>query len=1060
MSKIRFHHLYVQTEYNFLSSTISMKKLKEKLYRFEDCGIAIMDNGMFGAYKFYKVCSENDKVKPIIGYRCRIYNKNIENVVLLYAKNEIGYKNILKISTENLSNPQNVNYEFLKQHQEGIIAIIPFLENEIRYYYNNQAGNHLINTLAIYKNTFDNLYIGLTKQVSDYSFESLVHFFKNQDFNLVAIHKLNRIENEEIEAYEVLRLVKTKADSIQISELEQNGYLMVNDELVEMYQAYPELLENQEKIVNSCNVQLGFHGYLQPKLTINKEETGYANAKEMLEDLCKKGINHRIEENRKIFNKNYGGLIGTYRDRLLMELDVINRMGFNDYFLIVADYVRFAKENSILVGCGRGSAGGSLVCYALGITDVDPIEYGLLFERFLNEDRISMPDIDVDFQGNKRDEVCKYIANKYGESRFASIVTYSTFQPKSAIDAVGKALKISEPVLKSVKKEIEDGIKEISKRNNQNQDNLNQDNLVQEIINKDITLKNIYNIKPMLQRMVESDESVQKLIKVAMEIEGIPANTSTHACGYIMAPTDLVEYTALYPNASGIMQTQYDEYDLEKLGLVKMDILSVNDLNIIDDTVRNVKKINKDFDLNHISLNDSRTFELLRRGNTTGVFQLENVNVRALLAKMKTNSIEDISCVTALYRPATNDSGTLNSFINRKNGKEQIDYIDPCLVNILKPTYGIILYQEQMMLIAREYAGFTLKEADVLRKAASKKKMSEMEQQRNKFFEKSLALGRDKKTTEKVFNYIAKFADYGFNKSHAVAYSIIAYQMAYLKANYPEMFLCAYLNNTSDLMGSLEECRSLGVKIFPPMINKSGFDYIPGVKAILCPFTIIKNVDKKIVTEIINERDNGPFTSYSDFIKRMRRIVDKKWVCNMIYAGCFDEFKKEESKKSMVDNFDSDLMASQFAHENSGLKLKNREKGKEEFSFSEISLLEKEALGFNLTYNMLIVYQPIKQKWHSIDLAALKPGVKSFVLGFINDFRENKTKKGEDMAFFKITDTSMSMDGLIFPRDYALLQERPKEGDVAVVKGYLQIQDYEGVQKKTFICEAIYIQNR
>lgn len=1027
---ILFHNLYIQTEYNFLSSTVSLKRLDEELYRFSHTSIAICDNEMRGAYKFYKLVKkhEEDDVKAIIGLKCKFSNNNVEDSVLLYACNNKGYQNLMRISSFIETNP-TVVIEDIKDWCNDIICVVPFYESIIRYYYDNNYFDKIDEVIKKYKYIFDKTYLGLSLQIERYNIDDLKQIGINNNIKCVAIHKVNMMRKDHIDALRIVCSIGKGVNNYNLNELDKKSYFLSNDELLDLYKDHLDLVLNQEEIVNNCNVTIEFNGYLFPKV-----EVPNGDSKEYLALLCKKGLNRRLEQNRKIYNKNYSGKIEIYRNRLLHELDVIDKMGFNDYFLVVYDYVKYAKTHDILVGPGRGSAGGSLVSYSLGITDIDPIEYGLLFERFLNIERITMPDIDVDFEDVLRTKVMQYLGTKYGKTRVAHIATCGTLGPRLVLKDIARVIELDNNKLSEVLKYIPDRF-------------------------SDLSLSKIVNNSPILQKMIEHDDTLKYLFDNALILEGLPRNVSTHAAGLIMAPDDLYNYTPLSSGLDGLMQTQYEASDLEDIGLVKMDILGLSTLSTIKNITTLIRREHPDFDYNKINFYDKDVYDMLRRGETTGIFQLEKEGVRKVLGRIQTSGFEDIVSATSLYRPGPMDN--IPSFASRKLGKEKIEYLDPSIEEVLRPTYGVIVYQEQIMLIANIFAGYSLGEADVLRRAISKKKASVMEQEKEKFINKALELGRNKNVSKKVFDYIEKFASYGFNRSHAVAYSVIAYKMAYMKYHYNVAYMCSILNNViGDSVKTLDyisECKKNGIKVYHPSINKSEAYYIYKDKAILYPLLGIKGIGEVLVNRIIDERSDGPFKDFDDFIKRMKKSIDKKTVCSLIYAGCFDEFK--ETRRSLVENFDLVYNRASYDESNSlfnmKLNIRERKKINDEFSFEEISLLEKEALGFNLKYDLFIKYLPLKQKYRTVNLIDLKEGVQTPVLFLATNIRTIVAKNGKEMAFAKASDNDCDYDAVFFNNVYEPVKNKLINGCCVVGLFRLETKVVDGINKQSLIGERI-----
>ena len=739
---------------------------------------------------------------------------------------------------------------------------------------------------------------------------------------------------------------------------------------------------------------------------------------EYLKQLVKNGLKSKFGEK---VNK-------IYLDRLKYELDVINKMGFCDYFLIVFDYVRYAKNNDINVGPGRGSAGGSLVSYCLGITEIDPIKYNLLFERFLNPERISMPDIDVDFPDDKRDEVIKYIGSRFGTDRVAHINTFGTLKPRMALRDVARVTNFSELKLKEILKNIPQS--------------------------SNISLKEIINDSLYLQKLISSDEEIADLIEIAMKVENLPRNCSTHAAGIIMADKPLVNYTPLQEGINGLYQTQFEASDLEMLGLVKMDVLGIRNLSIIKKVINDVKKnTGIEIKINNIPLNDKRVMELLKKGDTLGIFQLESDGVRKLLIDMKCSSLIDIVNATSLYRPGPMEM--IPTFIKRKFG-EKYDLIHPDLKDILDETYGIIVFQEQIMLIARKFAGYTLGQADILRRAISKKKVELIKSEREKFIMNSVKNGYSQDKATEIYDYIEKFANYGFNKSHGVAYAVVAYQMAYLKTYYYKSFMCALMTNNigsvNSLMKYIMECKKHSIQVFTPNINISTNEFVYDDKGLYYPLLGINNLGDVVVKELLEERKNGIFANYDDFVARTTNIINKKQFANLVNSGALDVFN--HSRKSMNNMYDLVLQKVNYI-KSLGSSIIDTVFSDEEYTFEEISNLEKDALGFNLKYSYFSRYHAIKEKYGCNDIVNFVHNGTNRSVACVKYIRVIKTKKNDEMAFITIYDDSMEIEGVLFPLAYEKFKNI-----IEINKVYLFTYKVENREEKAqAIIDSIYILN-
>lgn len=996
----KYASLYMQTEYSLLSSMLSLSKIKEVLENMNYKAYAITDNAMHGAYKFYKLCKSNN-IKPIIGLRLNLYNQNFDNMVLLYAKNMDGYLSLMKISSQYEINKEEVTKEFLQLNNKGILAIIPVFENEINIYYQNKDTNAIKDCVLEYKNIFEDLYFGLSLN-SNYERQNIDNFLdiaKNYMIKAVAINRSCYFDDDDIDAYKILRMValnEKESDNKEILKEEDYHLSFLSAYDMELkFSSYLDLLKNTEEIEAKCNLELNYQGYYFPKAIIEAKEN--PSSKEYLYSLALVGLKKRLKQlslkKPNYLNKNK---IEEYKNRLFYELSIIDKMGFNDYFLIVYEYVKYAKTHDIMVGPGRGSAGGSLVSFSLGITDVDPIEYDLLFERFLNPERVGMPDIDVDFEDERRELVIQHMMERYGNNKVAHITTFGTYKAKLAIRDVSRIVDLKDFKLKEVMK----------------------------FISSTLSIDESINNSPMLANMIKSDDEIQRVIKIAKKIEGLPKNYSTHAAGIIMADTKLYDYTPLQQGINGLYQTQYEASDLEDIGLVKMDILGLRNLSIIKNVLRNIKeKDNIDLDIRNIDLNDYQTYKNIASGNTLGIFQLEGAGVTNVLKSLKTSNLEDVIAATALYRPGPMEM--IPSFIKRKFKQEAITYLDESMKDVLAPTNGIIVYQEQIMKIASSYAGYSLGEADILRRAISKKKAKVIEEERIKFVDKAIKNGKDKKNANMVYDYIEKFASYGFNRSHAVAYAIIAYQMAFLKTHFYKAFVSSLMTNSVGSITSISqyisEARRYKVNVLPPSINKSNTYFAYDDKGIYYSLLGISNIGSQTVDAILKIREDGLFTSYTDFIDRTKNILNQKLISMLVFSGALDEFVEKEgiTRKYMNEHYEENLQKIAYAN------ILNIHVGdnddKEEYSFVEMSEYEKEALGFNLKYNMFIKYQNVINKYHCVSFNDLKEGIETNCVFVIKRIREIKTKNGDYMAFLTVSDDKMNVSDsvVMFPSIYS-----------------------------------------
>lgn len=1002
---MKFVNLYTQTEYSLLSSSIALKRLINQAKEYQYPALAITDKGMYGAIKFYQACKAHD-IKPIIGLRLEL---DIKSVILLYAKSYQGYENLLKLAS--IDAISGVTLDSLRKHNLDLICVLASDESDvIRLVLDDNlklAKNHLQTYLDMYPDFY--LGIDLQTQKMQTEFSKILAFSQDNYLKCVFLNKTNYLTKDDFEVYTTLRCIDLGSNQYMATEKEMHSYLLSPEEVIHKTSIYPQLLENTIEISDKCNLTIPFGIYRLPKYP-------HPQSQEYLIELCKVGLNKRLRNKQVDFEK--------YKTRLFYELDIINKMGFSDYFLIVYDYVKYAKQHDILVGPGRGSAPGSLVSYCLGITEIDPIAFDLLFERFLNPERISMPDIDVDFPDDKRDEVINYIGKRYGKLRVANITTFGTFGPRLALRDVARVLKFSESRLNIILKDVP---------------------------NMASSLQAIVNENQSLRLMMENDPEIAKLIGIALKLEGLPRHTSTHAAGIIMADQDLVAYTPLQKGINNLFQTQYEASDLEALGLVKMDILGLRNLNIIKSVLDKIYQVTKKkLNINNIPLNDPKVFAMIAKGDTDGIFQLESPGMRNTLRNLKASSFMDIVHANALFRPGPMEM--IPTFIRGKFN-HKVKYLHPDLKDILGPTYGIIVFQEQIMLIAQKFAGYSLSMADILRRAVSKKNSQVLESERVRFVASAKKKGYDEGLSNEIYDYIVKFANYGFNKNHSVAYSLIAYQMSYLKTHYYIYFMAVLMTNSIGSINLLQryvnDCREKGVNILPPSINYSMGEFVVSPYGIYYSLLGINGVGNTIVQKILMEREAGLFQSYEDFVYRTTHFVNKRMIASLIYAGCFDEFGL--TRKNMIESFD-ELSTSKDYRTLLGKQVITTKQISDEFNFDEMVVLEKESLGFNLKYNLFIKLNPIKAKEKPVPIRNAMNNTIVKILFILKRVKEITTKNNEKMAFLELYDDTASIDGVLFPNTYQQIKDK-----LTVGNGYLglgKIEERDG--KRQVIFESVY----
>jgi len=952
--------LYVKSNYSFLSSLVKIDKLIDKCVKNNIKSVAITDDNMIATMYFYKLCIEKN-IKPIIGLEIKYKNKSI----LLYAKNYEGYKNILKIVT--INSEKEIEFTDLEKYKTNILVILPYSSIE------------LYNEL---KNIYSDLFLGFSNKEEEFKVSSITE-------DRVFINKILYVDKKDSKYFKYSIMMKEKKNVLDdVSYNDNYNYVLESSELSLL--SSEDGIKKSNEISDICNLEFPKYDNLIPVY----ENSFGVSSSEYLTNLSIQGLTIRLG----------GNVNETYKKRLLYELDIIKNMGFSDYFLIVYDYVKYAKKNKILVGPGRGSAGGSLVAYSLGIIDVDPIEYDLLFERFLNPGRVTMPDIDIDFSDIYRDDVINYVREKYGDKKVAGIVAIGTLKAKAVLDDVSKILKISQDKTDRLKKHIELNSK----------------------------LKDVYEKNEDFKNIIDNDDRLSLLYDVSCFFEGFPKNTTTHASGIIISRVDLDDVIPLI-RQDNMYISSFEMGYLEELGLLKMDFLGNRNLTTVMDIIANIKKYeNIDIDFLNIPLDDKETLRLFYNVDTNGIFQFESDVMKNLLKKLKVTTFEDIVAADALVRPGPDTT----TYIDRKNNNIEVDYPSKEVEPILSRTYGVMVYQEQIMQIANVMAGFTLSEADILRRAMGKKKKEILEVQEKKFIDGALKKGYSYNIAKKFYDDILSFAQYGFNKSHAVAYSTIAYKMAYLKVHYPKYF---YLSLLSMIIGSdyktisiIREARSKGVLFSLPSINKSCEKYEIDDNGIIFPLSNIRNIGINTALEIVKVRGDGFKNIFDTLIKLVEAGINRKTIESLIYASCFDEFGY--NKNTLISNLDNLLT---YAFIAKGISSDIIEPPTiteyEEFSKDVLMTWEKELFGFYLSYHPTTKY---KDKYKVINLVDIKNYYNKTIdtIILVERIKNHQDKKGNAMAFITGSDEFSSCDYIFFSSVFETVRE-VKKGDILLVRG-------------------------
>lgn len=1065
-----FTHLHVHTEFSLLDGSCKIKEIVARAKELGMDSLAITDHGvMYGVIDFYKAAKEVG-IKPIIG--CEVYvapgsrfnkeagqSEDKYHHLVLLAENNKGYSNLMKIVSKGFIDgfyyKPRVDYEVLEQYHEGIIALSACLAGEVQKYLARGFYEEGKKAALKYQDIFGkgNYYLelqdhGIPEQKMVNS--SLLRMSKELDIELVATNDVHYINAEDSVAHDILLCIQTGKKVSDEDRMRYEGgqfYLKSEDEMRKLFPYALQALENTHKIAKRCNVEIEFGVTKLPRYDVPEGYTSW----EYLNYLCTKGLNEKYPDDD-----------GTLRERLDYELGIINKMGYVDYFLIVWDFINYAKSNDIMVGPGRGSAAGSIVSYCLGITDIDPIKYDLLFERFLNPERVSMPDIDVDFCYERRQEVIDYVVRKYGKDRVVQIVTFGTLAARNVIRDVGRVLDLPYAIVDEVAKMIPKDI--------------------------GITIQKALDQSEDFRKLYNSNEEVKNLINMAKRLEGLPRHTSMHAAGVVISQKSVDEYVPLSRASDGSVTTQYIMTTLEELGLLKMDFLGLRTLTVIQNAVKYAEKsTGRKIDINKIDYNDKNVLDYIGTGKTDGIFQLESSGMKNFMKELKPQSLEDIIAGISLYRPGPMDF--IPKYLEGKNNPDNITYDCPQLEKILKPTYGCIVYQEQVMQIVRELAGYTLGRSDLVRRAMSKKKQSVMEKEKKNFVygnteenvKGCIANGIDEQIAIKIYNDMMDFAKYAFNKSHAAAYAVVSYQTAFLKYYYPVEYMAALMTsvieNSTKVSEYIVTSRSMGIKLLPPDINEGESGFSVKNNSIVYGLSAIKSIGKSIIDTIVEERElNGKYTSLKNFIERLSgKEVNKRTVENFIKAGAFDSLDgnrrqlmtvysriidsvNEEKKKSITGQMSLFDLVSDEDKADYEIRMPDLE----EYSKEEKLAFEKEVLGVYVSGHPLEQYE---DKW--------RKNVKSFTKDFITDEEGNTiakdnmvtivggmidtitlktTRNGKTMAFITLEDLYGVMEILIFPNVLERYRYMLKENEKIFVKGKVSIGDDE---QGKLICDQI-----
>ncbi|HBA86909.1 MAG TPA: DNA polymerase III subunit alpha [Geobacter sp.] len=1055
MDSANFVHLHLHSQYSLLDGAIRIGDLLKKV---KDChmpAVAMTDHGnMFGTLEFYLKCKDKG-IKPIIGSEVYIAPQSrllkqaptsadpvTSYHLILLCENMTGFKNLSYLVSagykEGFYRRPRIDKELLLKHKEGLIVLSACLQGEVAYLAGRNKMDEAKAAASWYAENFPGSYfIELQENKlpeQDIANRRLMQIAKELELPLVATNDCHYLNQEDARAHEILLCIqtgKTMSDPSRMAFSVDEFYVKTPQEMAAAFHYAPEALSNTVKIAERCELAFDFKTYYFPAYNAPEGET----LDQQLERESTLGLVERLKKIRIKYDLTEEQEQG-YHDRLRIELDCIKQMGFPGYFLIVADFINWAKDHGIPVGPGRGSAAGSLVAYCIKITDIDPMPYNLLFERFLNPERISMPDIDVDFCQDRREEVIQYMVDKYGRDRVCQIITFGTMAARGVIRDVGRALDLTFGEVDRIAK------------------------LVPEVLG--ITLDKALEQEPKLKELMAADAKVKEVMTVALRLEGLARHASTHAAGLVVAPKQMEEFCPVYKDQkTGSLTTQYSMKYVEKIGLVKFDFLGLKNLTVIDNAVKHIRSgKDPDFDITLLRDDDAESYKLLQAGNTTGVFQLESSGMKELLVKLKPSCFEDIIAVCALYRPGPLGSGMVDDFIERKHGRKQTVYDLPQLEPVLKDTYGVIVYQEQVMQIARSLAGYSLGGADLLRRAMGKKDAEQMAKERDKFLEGAEKLGLDLKKSAAIFDLMAKFAEYGFNKSHSAAYALVAYQTAFLKAHYPVEFMAALLTedmgNTDKVIKSIGDCREMGIEVLPPDINESARSFRVLERAMRFGLGAVKNVGEGAIEAIIEARGEGPFKDIFDFCERVDlRRVNKRVIEALIKCGAFDCTGAKRAQ----------LMAGLEDAAATGQRVQQERESAQASLFGAAEIVrssnggsnrlpdipewdekyrlgcEKEAIGFFITGHPLDRYVADMRRFSTVDCSTImeaKEKSEIKICGVPASLKELITKKGDRMAFLSLEDLCGAVEVVVFPETYARCSEILRGDDPIHVTGAVE----------------------
>ncbi|MCI8537582.1 MAG: DNA polymerase III subunit alpha [Oscillospiraceae bacterium] len=1064
-----FAHLHLHTEFSLLDGACRIKGLVQRVKELGQTAVAITDHGvMYGVIDFYKACKA-EGIKPVIG--CEVYvapRKRTDKIhefdsearhLVLLCQNEKGYRNLSYMVSqafiEGFYIKPRIDLDLLREHSEGLIALSACLGGEIprQLIAHNYAGakQHALSMLELFGE--GNYYLELQDhgiQIQKEVNEGILRLHRETGIPLVVTNDAHYLTKKDAGTQDVLMCIQTGKTVDEPNRMRfetQEFYVKSEAEMAELFPEWPEAISNTAKIAERCNVEFEFGKYHLPEFQC---PAGY-NADSWFEKCCNEGYDRRYPNNP-----------AGYRDRLESEKDMIRKMGFVEYFLIVADFIGYAKQNGIPVGPGRGSAAGSMVTYCLAITEVDPMKYSLYFERFLNPERVSMPDIDVDFCYQRRGEVIDYVNRKYGSDHVAQIVTFGTMAARGVLRDVGRALNFPYAEVDVLAKQVPGTLH--------------------------ITLDDALKLSKPLKDMYDEEERVRNLVNTAKDIEGMPRHASKHAAGVVITKRPVHDYVPLSKNDESIV-TQYTMTTLEELGLLKMDFLGLRNLTILDDAVKMLQKTQPDFTLDSIPDDDPETYQMLTQGRTSGVFQMESAGMTGVCVGLKPQNIEDITAIIALYRPGPMES--IPRFIACKHDSNLVKYKHPILEDILSVTYGCIVYQEQVIEIFRRMAGYSLGQADMVRRAISKKKAKEIEKERKSFvygdpergIDGCAGRGIDEKTAQEIYDEIYDFANYAFNKAHAVCYAIVAYQTAYFKCHYTREYMAALLTSVLDsserVAEYITECKECSIKLLPPDVNEGGAAFSVSGENIRFGLVAVKGVGRGLIKALVAERqEKGPFRSFQDFCERMfDKELNRRALENLIRCGAFDSMGAKRSQLMQVFSSVLDSIAASRKRNLEGqFDLFGGFGGEDpvpevtlpdlpEFSRAELMAMEKETTGLYLTGHPMDEYRTLARKAKAAPIGAILsdfaqeggPGTyhdeqRLSIAGVVTASKTKTTRNNSMMAYATLEDDTGSMELLVFARTLGESGSYLKEGTPILVEGRISVRDEKAPQ---MLCDRI-----